>query len=450
MTHLSGNQGPGGQIPRGVADFFWEEAQARRTAEANLLKLFRTWGYGDVIPPAFEYAGTLTDRGNQALQGELCRFIDRDGSMLALRADMTIAVARLVGTRLHDRPMPQRFCYAGNVFRDVEARAGQQREFWQAGIELIGSHAPDADAEVLALTARALQVSGIPVFQIVLGQMQYFSGMLEALALNEDNHLRLQAAIDRNSEAQLAAFLETAQLPATQRTALERLTRLSGPHVEEILAEARRHALNPTMTGAVDNLAAILDSLAAFGLLDHVTLDLTEIHDLGYYTGITFEALAPGLGFPLASGGRYDHLVGTFGAPQPAVGVAFGIDRLLLARRTRAEHPTHPAPLAPDLLVSTLHDAICLTLVEALRAAGLTVAYDLAHATGEALVANARSQGIASALEWLGAAGALYTLTENPGDTAVQTIPATVLLETLLNHPALRPVASGAAAGDRP
>jgi len=86
----------------------------------------------------------------------MCRFLDRDGSMLALRADMTIPVARLVATRLHDCALPQRFCYAGSVFRDVEPRAGQQREFWQAGVELIGSAAPDADAEVLALTARAL------------------------------------------------------------------------------------------------------------------------------------------------------------------------------------------------------------------------------------------------------------------------------------------------------
>jgi len=76
-----------GQVPTGVADYFWGEAYARRRLEATLLGAFRQWGYGDVVTPAFEYADTLSARGNRELQSELCRFLDRDGSMLALRAD---------------------------------------------------------------------------------------------------------------------------------------------------------------------------------------------------------------------------------------------------------------------------------------------------------------------------------------------------------------------------
>ena len=80
--------------------------------------------------------------------------------------------------------------------------------------------------------------------------------------------------------------------------------------------------------------------LAAHGVLDKVALDLTEIHNLGYYTGITFEVLAHGIGYRLASGGRYDNLVGSFGNAQPAVGAAFGLERLLLASGRRPwPHP---------------------------------------------------------------------------------------------------------------
>src|SRR5215204_2481485 len=89
------------QIPRGVADYFWDEAFARRRLETELLDLFRTWGYQDVIPPMFEYADTFLHRSSRKLQAELYRFLDRDGSTLTLRADMTIPVARLVGVRLH-------------------------------------------------------------------------------------------------------------------------------------------------------------------------------------------------------------------------------------------------------------------------------------------------------------------------------------------------------------
>ncbi|MFZ1768657.1 MAG: ATP phosphoribosyltransferase regulatory subunit, partial [Caldilinea sp.] len=110
MTFEMTTRSSAGQVPTGVADYFWGEAYARRRLEATLLGAFRQWGYGDVVTPAFEYADTLSARGNRELQSELCRFLDRDGSMLALRADMTIPVARLVGTRLHDAPTPQRFC----------------------------------------------------------------------------------------------------------------------------------------------------------------------------------------------------------------------------------------------------------------------------------------------------------------------------------------------------
>ena len=223
MTDLSALSSPAGQIPRGVADYFWQEAARRRRLEQALLAVFRAWGYGDVIPPSFEYADTFGRRGSAELQSELCRFLDRDGSMLALRADMTIAVARLVGTRLHDWSMPQRFCYAGSVFRDVEQRGGQQREFAQAGVELIGSAAPEADAEVLALTAQALQAVGLADFRIVIGQMQYFNGLLQALQLDAGRQLQLQRAVDRNSEAELAAFLDEAALPRLMHLAVQEL-----------------------------------------------------------------------------------------------------------------------------------------------------------------------------------------------------------------------------------
>ncbi len=326
------------------------------------------------------------------------RFLDRDGSMLALRADMTLAVARLMGTRLHDCPLPQRFCYAGSVFRDVEPQAGQQREFWQAGVELIGSSAPEADAEVLALTAEALAATGLHEFRIVVGQMQYFDGLLQALALPVDLRQQLQTAIDRNSEAELASFLHTASLAPAQRAAVSELPTLSGGDLPHLLARASQLSLNETMRAAVDYLLSLFAVLRAYGVDQHCVLDLTEIHNLGYYTGITFEVLAPGVGFRLASGGRYDQLVGTFGPPQPAVGVAFGLERMLLAKQAGLASP--PRPVAPDLLVSTANDPACLAIIAAARRAGLRVAVELEHRHGDQLWAVACRLGVAVALDW--------------------------------------------------
>jgi ATP phosphoribosyltransferase regulatory subunit len=311
---------------------------------------------------------------------------------------MTIAVARLVGTRLHDWSMPQRFCYAGSVFRDVEPRAGQQREFGQAGIELIGSAAPAADAEVLALTAGALRAVGLLDFRIVIGQMQYFNGLLQALQLDEPQQLQLLRAVDRNSEAELAVFLDETNLPQAAALSVCELPSLSGPHVDALLDRAGSLCLNATMEAAVDNLRAICTALDAHGVLGSVSLDLTEIHNLGYYTGITFEVLAHGVGYRLASGGRYDNLVGSFGEPQGAVGAAFGLERLLLALE---DGPVRtPTPIAPDVLVGGGDRADCIELINRARSLGLHIVVDLQGRHGEELWRLAGAQGIGCAVDY--------------------------------------------------
>lgn len=365
-----------GEIPRGVADYFWTEAYTRRQLEETLLRLFRTWGYQDVIPPMFEYADTFQGRSGHELQTEMYRFLDRDGSTLALRADMTIPVARLVGARLHDWPMPQRYCYAGSVFRYTELQAGRQREFGQAGCELIGASAPEADAEVIALTVQALAAAGLRDFRVVVGQIQYFHGLLQDLQLDTAQTAALQHAIDRNSEAQLAEFLTAAPLGPDQRSAVEELPHLSGSHAQAIIAQADRLALNQTMHAALDNLRVIYQILEAYGVADAVYLDLTEINNLGYYTGITFEVLTHQLGFPIGSGGRYDNLLATFGPSLPAVGVALGLDRILLARQIQDQTQPTAQPIGPDLLVITANSPGCLQIVERWRQAGLRVAVD--------------------------------------------------------------------------
>lgn len=406
------------QIPRGVADYFWDEAYARRTLEAKLLDLFRSWGYQDVIPPMFEYADTFLHRSSKKLQTELYRFLDRDGSTLTLRADMTIPVARLVGVRLHDRPMPQRFCYAGSVFRHTETQAGRQREFTQAGFELIGAAVPAADAEVLALTVHAMQAAGLRDFRLVVGQLQFFDALLQELQLTSEQTAHLQRAIDRNSGAELEAFLRDTPLRTQQRHTVEELPLLSGPDATAIIAHADRLSLNYAMHKALANLRDIYNVLDAYGVTEYIYLDLTEINNLGYYTGISFEALIPGVGFPMGGGGRYDNLVGTFGAPQPAVGVALGIDRLLNAQRA-----THAADAsvstAPHLLVATQNSQECVSIVNRWREESFRVAVDLEGLSGEALWQAAQRSGIIAAATWTGEGFDIYGLDAAQPDAAL-------------------------------
>lgn len=375
-------------LPQGVADLFFGEAAAKRELEQVMRSLFSRWGYTELIPPTFEYADTLASEAGTQLAEEMYRFVDRDGRTLALRPDLTIPTARVVGTRLYDQPMPLRLFYVGSVFRYEPPQAGRQREFTQAGVEMIGAATPDADAEVLALTVEALRMAGLRDFRIALGQMAFFRGLLAELTAPAVQVAQLQNAIDRKSAADLSAALDEARATGAVRQALEALPGLNGG--PETLAAGRRYCLNDRMAAALDRLQAIQALLAAYGLAGAVDYDLGETRGMEYYTGITFKGYAPGLGFSVCSGGRYDDLVGHFGAPQPAVGCALWLDRLLLARQRQGGQPP---VLAPDLILSADACADCLRAVQVLRGRGLRVELEVLGRSAEQMRQLAQQRG---------------------------------------------------------
>jgi ATP phosphoribosyltransferase regulatory subunit len=373
-------------LPQGVVDLLYQDAASKRNLEAALRGCFRAWSYDELIPPSFEYADTLASEAGTQLAEEMYRFTDRDGRTLALRPDLTIPAARVVATRLHDQPMPLRLFYVGSVFRYEAPQAGRQREFTQAGVELIGAGTPAADAEVLALTVEALAAAGLRHFQLALGQMAFFRALLAELDSPAAVLGALQSAIDRKNPADLAAALEQATASQPLRRAFTALPQLNGG--PQVLQQGRAVCLNPAMQAALDWLDALHELLVAYGVVDDMTFDLGETRGMAYYTGITFKGYTPGLGFSICSGGRYDDLVGHFGRPQPAVGCALWVDRILLARQRQG---WQPAPLVPDLLWAADACPDCLRLLLALRRRGLRVELDVSDASPNALRQRAAS-----------------------------------------------------------
>jgi len=409
-------------LPEGVRDLLFADTAAFRRMETALQATWSAWGYREIHLPTFEYADTLaTDVGSE-MDAELYRFFDRQGRTLALRPDMTIPTARVVGTRLYDQPMPLRLAYTGSVFRYEPPRAGRQHEFGQAGVELIGAGGTVADAEVVALAAAALQAVGLPEFGITLGHVGFFRGLLAGLALPERLTARLQEAVARKAEAELVRLLADAPaLPPVARQAVLALPRLTGSAA--VLRDAEAVCLNATMMNALADLRSMAALLDAYGVSDFVTYDLAEVRDLGYYTGITFEGFAPGLGFGLISGGRYDDLIGHFGPPCPAVGWALTLDRLLLAREMQGI--VEPEPRADVLLAAEppagaagYQDGAvgaasgtggrcqaCLGWAAVARGRGLKVEIDPLGLSPEALWQAARARGIPRAAYFAGTDG---------------------------------------------
>lgn len=375
-------------LPQGVVDLVYQDAASKRELETALRGCFRAWSYDELIPPSFEYADTLASEAGTQLAEEMYRFTDRDGRTLALRPDLTIPAARVAATRLYDQPMPLRLFYIGSVFRYEAPQAGRQREFTQAGIELIGAGAPAADAEVLALTVEALRTAGLAQFQLALGQMAFFHALLAELEAVGPALHGLQSALDRKNPADLAAALDQLAVAGPLRRAISALPELQGG--PEVLARGRALCVNDAMAAALDRLSAIHELLLACDVAEEISFDLGETRGMEYYTGITFKGYTPGLGFSICSGGRYDDLVGHFGRPQPAVGCALWVDRILLARQRQG---WQPAPLRPDLLWQTGACPDCLRLVGQLRRRGLRVELDLGDLDLESLRARAAGQG---------------------------------------------------------
>lgn len=318
-----------GKIPYGTRDFLPPEAAEKRAVEASLTALFTSWGYDGIETPVTEFLSTLTVGNGQRIEPRMFKFFDRDNRTIALRHEMTTPIARVVASRMKDVPRPLKISYVGRVYRYEETQRGRRCEFTQAGVEFMGSDAPAADAEVLALAVESLRQAGLREFRISLGQAAFIHGLMRGFALTEEEERRAKNFLEKRDLVGWRTFLDGTALPPREKKILEKLPLLHGGR--EILDEAREMAVNEESLRAIDNLATIYRLLESYQAAESVQFDLGVIRDLDYYTGMVFEAYMPGLGFPLCGGGRYDRMLADFGADCPATGFALGVERILLA-----------------------------------------------------------------------------------------------------------------------
>ena len=159
--------------PRGFRDILPTEARELRAIERSLGETFSSYGYVPLDPPTVERSN-----GGSILGGDrLMRFLDRDGALIALRPDITTAIARLVAQRYADASGALRLCYFAPVFREEPAMLGTEREYVQAGAELVGPSGALADAEALALLAESLACAGLHDQTVEVGHV----GLVRAL-----------------------------------------------------------------------------------------------------------------------------------------------------------------------------------------------------------------------------------------------------------------------------
>lgn len=322
-------------LPDGARDVLPTEAAELAAIEASLGGTLSGFGYRPVRTPLLEYADVM-DRAQEGGVGRAFRLFDEHGEVLLVRPDLTVPVARLVASRLADHPGPLRVSYVAE--RVVPPRPGKAQaiEERQVGFELVGLAGPAADAEVIAALVNALTALGLDDLKVALGDVSLMRAVLLGLGVSEQNQVRLQAAVHARNLVAWRRIAESLPLDAAVRQKVIDLPSIrGGADVLRGLSEAV-----PSAAAECAALLTTLDLLATHGVDAYVMTDLGVLRDWGYYSGIVVEAYAPGVGRPVAMGGRYDGLIGRFGAPRPAVGAAIILDRVheaLAARNGRGE-----------------------------------------------------------------------------------------------------------------
>ncbi len=306
--------------PRGTRDFLPEEMEKRRAIEAVMRKIAESYGYREVLTPTFEHLELFTIKSGEGIVEEIYAFKDKGGRNLALRPELTAPVIRMFVNECMGMPKPLRFYYFANCFRYERPQKGRYREFWQFGVELIGSASPLADAEVISLAYDIMKELGIK-FDLHVGHV----GLLRRLLsdLEEEVASKIMRLIDKKDVEALEGYLDEVRVDKDLRESIFSLIDLVGGR--EVIDSAKE--IIPDFDfGHVERVCEILDALDV-----KYRLDFGIARGLDYYTGIVFEAYAKeGLGAQnqICGGGSYRlaHLFG--GEDTPATGFALGFDRI--------------------------------------------------------------------------------------------------------------------------
>ncbi|HBQ63565.1 MAG TPA: ATP phosphoribosyltransferase regulatory subunit [Clostridiales bacterium] len=318
--------------PDGIPDILFKECREKRVMEERIRHHLMSFGYQEIETPTIEFYDVFDREGGLATQEAMFKFFDQEGRILVLRPDFTVPVARIAATRLKEGDGPCRVFYVGNAFRYDEKGGGKRREFTQAGVELLGAGTVEADAEVIARAVYCLKAAGLKEFQIDIGQVEFFKGLMEEAGIHPSDAEEIRILIDKKDFLGLKDLVRGYELePGLQELILE-LPRIFGP--ASVLERLAGRRLNQRCRKALRNLTEVYEILKEYGLVRHVSIDLGMVSSLNYYTGLIFKGFTLGVPYPVLSGGRYDTLLGTFGKSWPATGFSMGINLMQMALGT--------------------------------------------------------------------------------------------------------------------
>lgn len=317
------------QTPEGVRDIYDDECKKRRRVLSKMHQVLSLYSYNDIITPTFEFFDIFNrDKGSVA-SNEMYKLFDRDNNTMVLRPDMTPSIARCVAKYYVDEDLPIRLCYEGNTFLNTPNHQGKLNEITQLGAELINDDSSAADAEVIATMIDCFLASGLKDFQIEIGEVDFFKGILETAKLDEKTGNEIRDYIHNRNFFGLESLLEELSLTEDTKKILLSFDRLFGG--PDVLGQARGLVSNDISAGAIERLEKVYKALSYLGYEQYISFDFSLLSRYEYYTGIVFRGYTYGTGDAVVKGGRYNNLLRQYGKEAPAIGFAFYIDDLMMA-----------------------------------------------------------------------------------------------------------------------
>lgn len=369
----------------GTRDFLPADMAVRHRVLDTIRSVFEAHGFEPLDTPAFERLDVLT--GKYGEEGDQLMFkILRRGEHestgeadLALRYDLTVPLARVVARYGSQLVSPFKRYHVAPVWRADRPGHGRYREFFQCDVDIVGSDSLVADAATISAATDALDRLGLGGFHVQVNSRKALRGLVHAYGVDEALEADTLVALDKLDKVGVdgvVAELDQRGIPSVAIDAL------GADLASEDLAGAVRERLEGTEAGLaglaeVDEVLGLLDGHIAGGSIGWSPV---LARGLSYYTGPVWEFVHDGLDATIASGGRYDGLVGMFsGNEVPATGSSLGIERILLLLAEQDQEPS-----GPDVVVTIMDDegaGDAMAMAATLRAAGFSA--DLWVGTGK-------------------------------------------------------------------
>ena len=315
--------------PEGVRDIYDEEYRRKLEVMHRIHHVLDAYSFQRIQTPTFEFFDIFNRDKGSAASNEMFKLFDRENNTLVLRPDITPSIARCVAKYYESEELPIRLSYEGNTFMNTPHHQGKLCEVTQIGAELINDDSSAADAEIIAAVIDCFATTGIHEFQIEIGEVEYFKGLIEEAGIDEATELTIRNYIHNKNFFGLEEYVRALPIKEEYKNAFSSFDSLFGG--VEMLERAKKLVNNQRSMDAIDRLEKVYRAISYYGYEKHIGFDFSMLSRYQYYTGLIFRGYTYGTGDAVVKGGRYNSLLRQFGKDAPSIGFAFVIDELMLA-----------------------------------------------------------------------------------------------------------------------